>query len=96
MTDDQTPPTLCEGSVPTVDLVGDIIAFENGDLDAADTLRLFQHLVDTGLAWTLQGAYGRYAADLLQAGMIVPARRHPLDDPAGFVDGITTDWKDAS
>ncbi len=52
------------------DLTGQIIAFEQGDLSEEDSLILFQHLVDTGLAWTLQGSYGRTAERLIRAGLI--------------------------
>lgn len=49
-----------------------ILAYENGELDADDVLVLFQDLVDTGLAWQLQGHYGRTAAALIRAGKINP------------------------
>jgi hypothetical protein len=35
-------------------------------------LAAWQHLVDTGLAWKLQGWFGRTARDFLQAGLIRP------------------------
>lgn len=35
-----------------------------------EILEAWQHLVDTGLAWRLQGFFGRTATRLLQAGMI--------------------------
>lgn len=51
-----------------LDLTGDIIAFENGEMDEEQTLNFFQNLINTGLAWQLQGSYGRTAADLIEAG----------------------------
>ena len=38
------------------DQLSAIIAYEQGDLDQDATVELFQHLVDTGLAWQLQGS----------------------------------------
>jgi hypothetical protein len=56
------------------DLVGAIMDFESGAMETEkEVLDLFQHLVDTGMAWTLQGSYGRAAASLLEQGLISPA-----------------------
>lgn len=51
-----------------MDIVGKIIAYESGDCDEVDTADLFQELIDTGLAFQLQGAYGREAVRLIEAG----------------------------
>lgn len=52
-------------------LLDRIIAYEDGSLDHDETLALFQDLVSTGLAWRLQGHYGRTAEYLLVEGLIV-------------------------
>jgi hypothetical protein len=51
-------------------LVYYIIAYEEGELDANKVLELFAYLVKTGLAWKLQGHYGRTAAALIEQGII--------------------------
>lgn len=52
------------------DLVGAIMAFESGELENEQILELFAHLIRTGMAWTLQGSYGRAAASLIDQGYI--------------------------
>lgn len=59
------------------DLVNKIIAFEQGDLDEEETTALFQELVDTGLAWKLQGSYGRVAEYLIRTGQVKPPKEEP-------------------
>ena len=51
--------------MPSID---DIMAYENGELDADEAIELFQGLIDTGLAWRLQGHYGRTAYRLIEDG----------------------------
>lgn len=53
---------------PTFDLTGFVIAYEGGELDEAAIIDGFQHLIDSGLAWQLQGHYGRTAKALIDAG----------------------------
>lgn len=52
------------------DLLGPIMAYEAGELDDADTLKLFAGLVKSGMAWQLQGSYGRTAAAFIHDGYL--------------------------
>lgn len=57
------------------DVVGAMIAYEMNELDSEEIIELFQHLIDSGLAWSLQGSYGRVAEKLLELGLCTrPAR----------------------
>lgn len=47
-----------------------ISAYERGALDEEHVVELFQHLVDTGKAWTLQGWYGDVAVALIEKGVV--------------------------
>lgn len=51
------------------DLVGQIMAYESGELDQDETVQLFQHMIDDGTVWHLQGSYGRMAVRLIEAGL---------------------------
>ena len=48
-----------------------IIKYEMGQLDDIDVIALFQELIDNGMAWRLQGHYGRMAKALIEAGHCV-------------------------
>jgi len=53
------------------DVVGAMMDFEGGMMKSDDeVITLFQHLVDTGLAWQLQGSYGRMAQQMIEGGHI--------------------------
>ena len=40
------------------------------EVDEDKQIEAWQHLVDTGLAWSLQGWFGRTAVDLIKQGII--------------------------
>lgn len=46
-----------------------IMRFEAGEADDDEVVAGFQRLIDTGLAWQLQGAYGRTAEALIREGL---------------------------
>ena len=52
------------------DIVGQIVAFEQGELEDGEVYALFQFLLDSGMIYSLQGSFQRMAEDLLVAGMI--------------------------
>lgn len=61
------------------ELTDKIMQYETGELSDEESIGLFQHLVNTGLAWQLQGSYGRTAKILLDRGLISePANKEGL------------------
>ena len=50
------------------DTLGFIMAYEQGDLDEDEVIEGFQHLIDSGVVWVLQGDYGRTATALIKGG----------------------------
>ena len=50
-------------------MADDIIAYEEGELDEESTIAMFQKAINSGLAWKLQGNYGRLAMDYINAGL---------------------------
>lgn len=56
-------------------LTSDIIKYEEGEMDDTEIDTFFQKLIDSGMAWTLQGHYGRTAERLIEEGRCTPAHR---------------------
>ena len=40
------------------------------EVDEDKQIEAWQHLIDTGLVWSLQGRFGRTAIDLIEQGII--------------------------
>ena len=45
-----------------------LVQYENNELNTKEMIELFQELINTGLAWQLQGHYGRTAKRLIEEG----------------------------
>ena len=56
-------------------LVDQLIAYEEGQMSQDEEIALFQHLIDTGTCWHLGGHYHRVAATLIEAGLIRPPQK---------------------
>ena len=55
-----------------MDLVDKIIDYESGMMEEEELITFFQELIDNGMAWSLQGHYGRTAMALIDAGLCNP------------------------
>jgi hypothetical protein len=66
------------------DLTNAIIDYESGELEEHGVIELFQHLVDSGLAWQLQGSYGRTAQALIDADLVTPFDNRSLEERTGL------------
>lgn len=54
---------------PKKDIVDRIMAFECGEMETKEeVVEFFQALIDNGMAWSLQGSYGRVASALIEQG----------------------------
>jgi hypothetical protein len=56
-----------------MDMLDKIMAYENGEMEEEETINFFQQLINTGMAWTLQGHYGRMATALINDGRCTKA-----------------------
>lgn len=51
------------------DQVNFIMAYEGDGVSDEELIKGFQHMIDNGIVWQLQGSYGRMATDLINAGL---------------------------
>lgn len=69
---------MSEPGITSGDTLQDLLDYEDGTLSYESTIKFFQNLVDTGMAWQLQGHYGRTAQQLINAGLV--HRKEPARD----------------
>ena len=50
-------------------MINDIVAYESGEMQDEEIIDFFQRLIDSGMAWSLQGSYGRMAMNLVEDGV---------------------------
>lgn len=53
-----------------MDVVSQIIAYEEGSLDIPEVVQFFQHLKDSGIINSLQGHYHRVLAYLIEQELV--------------------------
>lgn len=53
-----------------MDITSKIIEFESGGLNDAEVVELFAELIRNGMAWSLQGHYGRTASSMIEMNLI--------------------------
>ena len=57
------------------EIIDKIIRYEKGELSEAETIDLFQRLIDEGLMVQYEGRYGKVAAKLIEEGKITKEPR---------------------
>ena len=64
-----------------MNLVDGINRYESGEMTDVETVEFFQSLVNTGVAWQLQGHYGRTASWMINEGLVtVGEEEEPYPD----------------
>ena len=56
-------------TIKETNVVDKIIRYENGTMNEGEMIQFFQELINSGLAWKLQGHYGRTARTLIEEGL---------------------------
>ena len=60
---------VAENKPESKHMVDKIISYEQGEMNEEEMISFFQELINTGLAWKLQGSYGRTAMNLIEEGL---------------------------
>ena len=53
------------------EFVDKVCRYEEGQMSEDEIISFFQELVNSGMAWSLQGHYGRTAMHLIESGLVV-------------------------
>lgn len=53
----------------SVEVIINIIRYEDGEMNQEEVVAFFQELIDTSLVWELQGHYDRMAVWLINQGL---------------------------
>jgi hypothetical protein len=69
----------------TKNMVSKVIKWEGEGMNPKEEARFFQGLVNSGQAWKLQGAYGRRAMELIDAGVIMLGTKGHYDYYGNYV-----------
>jgi len=72
--------------------IDNIMQYEAGEMDEDELVPFFQSLVDTGVAWKLQGSYARTANELIEAGLVTRPESKEVSTYATIHTG--DDWSE--
>lgn len=53
-----------------MEYVDGINRYESGEMDEEEQVEFFQHLLDSGVVWSLQGHYGRTVTWMINEGLV--------------------------
>ena len=53
-----------------MNIIDGVTWYESGELTEQETIEFFAQLIKKGIAWQLQGSYGRQAMRFIEAGIL--------------------------
>lgn len=76
---------LASEGVQVMPDVEDVIAFDEGTMTEEQEIEYMQGLIDSGMAWKLQGSVGREAMRMIEAGLCVLGEKGHKDYWGNYV-----------
>jgi hypothetical protein len=70
-------------------MIDQLIDYQEGTLDETETIELFQGLIDSGMAWRLEGHIGRQAMGMIEDGYCVLGEEGHRDYYGNYVPSRT-------